>query len=177
MGRAREIFEGNPRVEVKSDLPEWLSLIVSPDLQSKELIANFFRSELADLPASYREGLATAIEELLSNAIEHGSRLDPRRGIELSLLRTCHSILLYVRDAGSGFSLKDMNHAAVNNPPGDPLRHLEYRAEKGLRAGGFGIMLVKQIADELMYNEAGNAVLLVKYLQEKNGDESEQQGA
>jgi anti-sigma regulatory factor (Ser/Thr protein kinase) len=29
---------------------------------------------------------------------------------------------------------------------------------------GFGIMLVRQIADELIYNEAGNEVILVKYL-------------
>jgi anti-sigma regulatory factor (Ser/Thr protein kinase) len=33
-----------------------------------------------------------------------------------------------------------------------------------MRPGGFGIMLVKQIADELIYNEAGNEVMLVKYL-------------
>jgi anti-sigma regulatory factor (Ser/Thr protein kinase) len=33
-----------------------------------------------------------------------------------------------------------------------------------MRPGGFGIMLVRQIADELIYNEAGNEVILVKYL-------------
>jgi anti-sigma regulatory factor (Ser/Thr protein kinase) len=34
----------------------------------------------------------------------------------------------------------------------------------GMRPGGFGIMLVKQIADELVYNERGNEVLLIKLL-------------
>jgi len=165
MGKAREIFDGNPCVRVKSDLPEWICLNVSPDLESKELVANFFRSELSDLPDGYCESLATAIEELLSNAIEHGCRMDPQCGIELSLVRAGHSIVLHIRDAGSGFALGEVKHAAFNNPPDDPLRHMEYRSKQGMRAGGFGIMLVQQIADELVYNEAGNEVLLVKYLQ------------
>jgi anti-sigma regulatory factor (Ser/Thr protein kinase) len=52
----------------------------------------------------------------------------------------------------------------VNNPPEDPLRHTKFRLRKGLRPGGFGIMVVRQIADELIYNEHGNEVLLIKYL-------------
>jgi anti-sigma regulatory factor (Ser/Thr protein kinase) len=73
-------------------------------------------------------------------------------------------ILLQIRDAGPGFSLQTIDHAAVNNPPEEPLRHAELRLQKGMRPGGFGIMLVKQIADDLIYNEAGNEVVLVKYL-------------
>ncbi|MBV8809979.1 MAG: ATP-binding protein [Acidobacteriaceae bacterium] len=169
MGRAREVFEGNRCVQVKSDSPEWICLNVSPDLESKELVAKFFRSELSDLPDGYCEGLATAIEELLSNAIEHGCRLSPECGIELSLIRAGHSIVLHICDTGNGFALKEMKHAAINNPPDDPLRHMEYRSEKGMRAGGFGIMMVKEIADELVYSEAGNEVVLIKYLQGKNG--------
>jgi anti-sigma regulatory factor (Ser/Thr protein kinase) len=32
-----------------------------------------------------------------------------------------------------------------------------------MRPGGFGILLSKQLVDELIYNEAGNEVLLVKH--------------
>ncbi len=73
-------------------------------------------------------------------------------------------ILFQTRDAGPGFSMKRVLHAAVNNPPEDPLRHTKFRLRKGLRPGGFGIMLVRQIADELIYNENGNEVVFVKYL-------------
>lgn len=73
-------------------------------------------------------------------------------------------ILLQVRDAGPGFDLNGVAHAAVNNPPDNPLRHAEARAKLGMRPGGFGILLVKQIADDLIYNEQGNEVVLVKYL-------------
>jgi len=38
------------------------------------------------------------------------------------------------------------------------------REEKGLRPGGFGMLLAKKFVDELIYNEKGNEVLLVKYL-------------
>ncbi len=34
----------------------------------------------------------------------------------------------------------------------------------GLRPGGFGMLIVRQIVDELVYNERGNEVLLIKHL-------------
>ncbi len=38
------------------------------------------------------------------------------------------------------------------------------REEKGLRPGGFGLLMTRQVADELIYNEAHNEVVFVKYL-------------
>jgi anti-sigma regulatory factor (Ser/Thr protein kinase) len=73
-------------------------------------------------------------------------------------------VLIHVKDAGPGFSMNDVAHAAVNNPPEEPLRHIEFRSQLGMRPGGFGIMLVKQVADELLYNEQGNEVVFLKYL-------------
>jgi anti-sigma regulatory factor (Ser/Thr protein kinase) len=32
-----------------------------------------------------------------------------------------------------------------------------------MRPGGFGIMLTKQLVDEVIYNEIGNEVLLIKH--------------
>ncbi|SPF46834.1 hypothetical protein SBA4_3580017 [Candidatus Sulfopaludibacter sp. SbA4] len=36
--------------------------------------------------------------------------------------------------------------------------------EQGQRPGGFGILMTRNLVDELIYNERGNAVLFVKYL-------------
>jgi len=33
-----------------------------------------------------------------------------------------------------------------------------------LRPGGFGMLLAKKLVDDLIYNEKGNEVVLVKYL-------------
>ena len=33
-----------------------------------------------------------------------------------------------------------------------------------MRPGGFGVLLAQRLVDELVYNEQGNEVMLVKYL-------------
>ena len=34
----------------------------------------------------------------------------------------------------------------------------------GLRPGGLGLLVTRRSVDEMIYNEAGNEVLLIKYL-------------
>ena len=60
---------------------------------------------------------------------------------------------------GPGFDPKELSHAANAE---DPTAHMEVRDEKGLRVGGFGIMLTRGLVDELKYNSTGNEVRLVK---------------
>ena len=43
------------------------------------------------------------------------------------------------------------------------MAHLERRAALGMRPGGFGMLLTRKLVDELVYNERGNQVILVKY--------------
>jgi len=69
-----------------------------------------------------------------------------------------------VKDPGEGFSLEEIQHAAIANPPDDPIRHQAYRDAQGLRPGGFGVLLARHLVDELLYTEKGNEVLLIKYL-------------
>lgn len=123
----------------------------------------FVRREISDLSDDLGEQLALAVDELLRNAIEHGCNGGGGM-VQFGYLRTRRMIQFQIKDNGPGFSMDMTPHAAINNPPEEPLRHAQYRTEKGMRPGGFGIMLVKQIADELIYNEAGNEVVLVKYL-------------
>jgi hypothetical protein len=54
-------------------------------------------------------------------------------------------------------------HAAVTTPE-DPFRHLELRNQMGLRPGGFGMLMTKSLADEVIYSAKGNEVILLKYL-------------
>jgi len=133
-------------------------------MELKAQVVDFFRSQFADLPAQLSENLIHALDELHGNAIEHGCGVRPRSEVEFTVIRTARMIEFQVKDAGSGFSLNNIPHAALNNPPEDPLRHTEHRSQKGMRPGGFGIMMVKQIADDLIYNEQGNEVVMIKYL-------------
>ncbi len=164
MVSARKFSRGNPEIQIKSNRPGWITLAVSPALESKERITVCFRPHLQDLPEGLADALLLAVDELVANAMEHGCGLRPDLCVDVSLIRTDRMILIYVRDEGTGFSIDGIDHAAINNPPDNPLRHTELRSEMGLRPGGFGIMLAKKVADELIYNEHGNAVILIKYL-------------
>jgi hypothetical protein len=44
---------------------------------------------------------------------------------------------------------------------------VEFREEHGQRPGGFGILMTRNMVDELLYNERGNAALFVKYLKRR----------
>jgi anti-sigma regulatory factor (Ser/Thr protein kinase) len=160
---AREIFRNSAEVQVKSALPGWICLRIAPTLEARTRVVGFFRSQMEDLPSDLCEKLSLAVDELLGNAIEHGCGT-PKCRVDFLFLRTPRMLLFHVKDAGPGFHLDDIPHAALNNPPEQPLRHVEYRSQNGMRPGGFGIMMVKQIADELMYNEQGNEVVMIKYL-------------
>jgi hypothetical protein len=59
--------------------------------------------------------------------------------------------------------MEGLDHAAISHPD-NPIEHMEVRESKGLRPGGFGILMVKAKVDELIYNEAQNEVVFVKYL-------------
>ena len=162
---AREAFQGTLGIEVHSSSPDWIRLQIAADFSLKLQVVNFFRSHLLpDFAHELCEQLCVAIDELLANAMEHGCKAAALTAVELTYIRTNRSILFQLRAAGSGFSWKALNHAAVSNPSEEPLRHVGLRSEMGLRPGGFGILLIRQIADELIYNEHGNEVLFVKYL-------------
>jgi len=151
-------------VKVKSARPEWTQLLLPSTTDARNQVMGYVRCEIADLNGELSEQLALAVDELLRNAIEHGCRDRENCMVEFTCIRTPRLIQFQIKDHGPGFSMDAVAHAAINNPPEEPLKHAHYRNEKGMRPGGFGIMLVKQIADELIYNETGNEVVLVKYL-------------
>jgi anti-sigma regulatory factor (Ser/Thr protein kinase) len=69
-----------------------------------------------------------------------------------------------VRDPGAGFRKDSLSHAAFANASSDPTSHIVERQEQGMRAGGYGLLLASGTVDELIYNEIGNEVILIKYL-------------
>ena len=151
-------------IRVVSALPEWITLDVRCKIDAADRTTHFLREIQADLSPQVAEDVAAAFRELLMNAIEHGGRNDPRKHVRASLVRTARALIVHIHDPGTGFSLDFLPHAAISNPEDSPIRHVEVRAEEGKRPGGFGILLTKNLVNELLYNERGNAVLFVKYL-------------
>jgi two-component system, OmpR family, response regulator len=161
---ALEATEWQDDIRVISALPEWMTFEVRCKIEAADRTTHFLREMLAELPANICEDVAGAFRELLMNGIEHGGKSDPRKRVRASILRTPRSVLVHIHDPGSGFSMDFLPHAAISNPDDSPIRHVEIRAEEGKRPGGFGILMTRNLVDELLYNERGNAVLFVKYL-------------
>jgi anti-sigma regulatory factor (Ser/Thr protein kinase) len=151
-------------IQVVSARPDWLSVRVTSRLVSAERLVSFLNEIPTDLPQAERDRVLLAFREILLNAMEHGAGFDSDELVEVSAVHTQRAIVFYVRDPGPGFAVQSLDHAAVANPEHDPLAHAERRAELGLRPGGFGILLAKKIVDELIYNEAGNEVLMIKHI-------------
>jgi DNA-binding NarL/FixJ family response regulator len=155
---------------VMSARPEWVTLGVRCKMDAADRATHFFRELESELPAQMREDVVAAFRELLLNAIEHGGKYDAHKRVRASLLRTPKSIIVHIADPGKGFSLDALPHAAISNPEDSPIQHVEIRAEAGKRPGGFGILMTRNMIDELVYNERGNAVLFVKYLDGRPSD-------
>jgi DNA-binding NarL/FixJ family response regulator len=152
-------------VKLVSASPEWIAFDVRCKLEAAERATQFVRELEADLPRAAGEDVAVAFRELVFNAVEHGGKCDRRKLVRVSLLRTPHALIVHVQDPGKGFSMDRLPHAAINNPDDSPTRHVELRAEKGQRPGGFGILMARSLVDEIIYNERGNEVVFVRYLQ------------
>jgi len=155
-------------IEIVSATPEWISIIARCDKKTADRLVQFFQ-EISDLPLSEKEDVATAFREMLLNAIEHGGNFDPDQYVEMAYVYTSKLVVCRIKDPGQGFSLDEIHHAAVNNPSYDPIRHILFREARGLRPGGYGVLLTKHLVDELLYSEKGNEVLLVKYLHSFRG--------
>lgn len=149
---------------VVSARPEWITLDVRCKMEAGDRTTHFVRELLCDLDGHVRDDITSAFRELLLNAIEHGGRYNPKKRARAWLMRTRRSVIVQIQDPGKGFSLLSLPHAAISNPVDAPIRHVEIRAEAGQRPGGFGILMTRNLVDELLYNERGNGVMFVKYL-------------
>jgi CheY-like chemotaxis protein/anti-sigma regulatory factor (Ser/Thr protein kinase) len=159
---------GEPRlagdIQVISATPRWLELRLRCELKTAWRALHFLREMEHGLPEAERENVALAFRELLFNAVEHGGGNDPNVHVTVTYTRADGALLFRVRDPGPGFSFERLGHAAVSNPVNSPADHVMERASLGMRPGGFGILLTRALVDELIYNEAGNEALLIRYV-------------
>ena len=143
--------------------PHWVELSIPCTREAAERIQGFMNHLEANLSEEIRSRVGQAFRELLLNAVEWGGKLDAARRVRIAQLRSSRMILYRIADPGPGFRIEDLEHAAIGHPD-DPVAHIEVRDKLGLRPGGFGIMMIRAMADELLYNEARNEVVFIKYL-------------
>lgn len=161
------VARDEPAIEVLSGKREWLELSIPCTRDSVERIEHFVRQLDSDLSLELMEPVAQAFRELLMNAVEWGGGLDPQRRVRISCLRTPHMLFYRIADPGPGFKFEGLTHSAAINPDG-ALGSTAVRQEKGIRPGGLGVLMVRAIADDLVYNESQNEVVLVKYIRDSS---------
>ena len=87
-----------------------------------------------------------AVTEAVNNAISHGSQQDKSLNVAVYVADASESFCFSVKDEGHGFD--------YHNLP-DPTA-----PENILKENGRGIFLMKNLSDEVEYNEQGNQVSL-----------------
>jgi anti-sigma regulatory factor (Ser/Thr protein kinase)/ActR/RegA family two-component response regulator len=175
--QALEATDWRTGIEVLSATRDWISLRLSCRWVNAERLLLFFREFREDVPDEDRDAMMIAFREVLMNAMEHGAGFDPDQVIEISGVRTARTIVYYVRDPGKGFQLEEIDHAAAGKPERSPVALQEDRTSRGMRPGGFGILLAQKVVDELIFSERGNEVILIKHTVRADVGEPKEGGA
>ena len=87
------------------------------------------------------EDLKTVVSEACLNAMEHGNKEDPNARVTVKMNFKNNSITVFVKDEGTG----------VQKFPGDP--DIRKKIEKLETPRGLGIFLIKQLADQVEFNQ------------------------
>jgi DNA-binding NarL/FixJ family response regulator len=152
-------------IHVLSARPGWVAVRVNCRLITAERLMTFVKELGATLPEDTRQDVLLALREILINAMEHGAAFNPEQVIEVTGIRSRRAVSFFVRDPGSGFRREALNQAIIGDVASDPAAHIEQREEEGMRAGGYGLLLASGVVDELIFNDIGNEVLLIKYVE------------
>lgn len=163
-------YTGPEEFRVLSATPQWVEIEAPCSLASGRRLQRFLSELKTGLPEQTQMELAAAFRELLQNAVEHGGKNDPTRLVRICYLRLERLVVYRIQDPGEGFCPDKIIHAAVANPPDDPLRHVQFREQMQMRPGGFGLFITHRLVDELIFNQKCNEVLFVKYLPPDPGE-------
>ena len=153
-----------PPIEVISARSDWVELVVPCTREAAGRIEEVMAHLDAGLAPDVRDLYRLRLSRAPADAVEWGGKLDPSRTVRISCLRAKRMLLYRIADPGPGFNIEDLPHAAIGQAPHDPIAHMNVREAKGIRPGGFGLMMVRASVDELLYNEQRNEVVFVKYL-------------
>lgn len=99
------------------------------------------------IPEPTASEVRLALDEFGRNAIEWGNRFDRSKKVVFGCRILPGKVMVYVEDEGEGF---DPN--AVPDPSLDPIGHVVRRQQEGKRLGGYGIHLIRNLMDKVIYN-------------------------
>lgn len=93
-----------------------------------------------------------SLTEALSNAMIYGNRRDPAKRVRVEVYVRAGSVTAQVSDEGPGFDPDEVPDPTV--------------AGNRCRSHGRGLFLMRELMDEVRFNDSGNSVTLVLHLPE-----------
>ncbi len=152
LGYKTQFVDREPQVKyvherIEFVFPSALSLIYS--------ILNYLvkRVEKTGVVSAESSNLFVALDEAFVNAVKHGNKFDSKKLVRITADISSEEARFIVEDEGEGFD--------VNSIP-DPTIE-----ENLLKSSGRGVLIIKKIMDEAIYNEKGNRLEMVKKLEKK----------
>jgi len=152
-------------IELLQGTSQYVVLAVRCEIGTLDRLVQFVRAGV-DFPEAEKEEVAFAFREIVLNAMEHGGEFDPEKFVEVCYLKSKRQVTCRVKDPGAGFSLEEVLSAEKRRP----LPEVDAEGESEMDLGGLGILLARHYVDELIYNECGNEVFLVKWLDKNSGE-------
>ncbi len=99
---------------------------------------------------TFLSNMSICIDELLNNALIHGNDLDETKKIHVKLVFDHEKITVTIEDEGEGFEYNNLLSEFTENSETLPTKR--------------GLFIVNYLMDELSFNEKGNKITMVKYL-------------
>lgn len=138
----RESAEGGLDAELRLRIPSDVNLVD----EAVNLVARHLEAAFVDRH-TIRFNLRVALAEAVANAILYGNCEDPAKGVGVRVLFGRNVVEMEVTDEGCGY---DFRHVP------DPTLPANRR-----RPYGRGLFLIRQLVDEVRFNDAGNSICMI----------------
>lgn len=138
----RESAEGGLDAELRLRIPSDVNLVD----EAVELVARHLEAAFVDRH-TIRFNLRVALAEAVCNAILYGNCQDEDKGVAVRVLFGRNAVEMEVTDEGCGF---DYRHLPDPTLPANRIRPY-----------GRGLFLIRQLVDEVRFNDTGNSICMV----------------
>jgi len=130
----------DPIFEIPSD-PKYIKEVSDRVLGSLEKL---------NLSAETLFDIRLCLEEAVINAMKYGNKFDKNLPVVISYALSEGRLELKVRDRGKGF-----DHTIMPDPRIDA---------NIIKNGGRGLFLIKNLMDEVEFNDSGNEIKMIKFI-------------
>lgn len=147
---ARQQLHGDT-LKILPYLTETVRFVIPSRVEFLDGVLNHLTERLVDLGLIMPDSIdvIVALDEAIVNAIKHGNGYDAEKLVTIEAQMTANAARFTIADEGKGFREQDVP---------DPCA-----PENLLRPSGRGLLLIRNIMDEVAYNDEGNAITMVKY--------------